>query len=540
MNLYKIRNELNMGVPLSNIKLRVTDYVRVSTDSLEQKKSLTNQKEHFYEYIKSNPNWTYVKGYIDDGISGTSDIKRDNFMKMIEDARSDKFDLIITKEISRFSRNTLDSIKYTRELLSYGVAVLFVNDNINTLLSDSELRLTIMASMAQDEVRRLSERVKFGMKRAIKNREILGNDMMYGYKKDKINNKLIIVEKEANIVRKIYEMYTIDNLSLTKITNKLNDLNIKTSFNNKWSVSTISRMIENPKYKGYYCANKTHVIDYMTKRVDYLNKNKWIIYKDNIKIPPIVSEELWQRANLLLNKRKKKINNKQLYLYSNKIYCKCDNSLFYRRIFRKNKQDVTWVCSKYLKKGKSYCDSPNIRESELNKIMFDLIDNLNINLKEIEEILLNNYKYYEIDNTHEKEKIENKIKYLNLKKEKILELNLENSLSNKEFKNKNEELNKEILELKNKLNHLNSKSKINYKQKLNNKIKNINKEKIINIILKYIKTYKIDNIIYLDIYLNYNDEINFNKEFKFKRGYDTKSTKRYNIFYKINVYFVDN
>ena len=539
MDLYKIRNELNMGVPLSNIKLRVTDYVRVSTDSLEQKKSLNNQKEHFYEYIKSNPNWTYVKGYIDDGISGTSDIKRDNFMKMKEDASRNKFDLIITKEISRFSRNTLDSIKYTRELLSYGVAVLFVNDNINTALSDSELRLTIMASMAQDEVRRLSERVKFGMKRAIKNGEILGNDMMYGYKKDKINNTLKIVEKEASIVRKIYEMYTIDNLSLTKIVKKLNELNIKTSFNNKWSVSTISRMIENPKYKGYYCANKTHVVDYMTKRVDYLNKNKWIIYKDNIKVPPIISEELWQRANILLNKRKKKIN-KKLYLYSNKIYCKNDKSLFYRRIFRKNNKDVTWVCSGYLKKGKKYCDSPNIRESELNKIMYDLIDNLNIDFKEIEEILLKNYNYYENDDTNKKEKLENKIKYLNLKKEKILELNLENSLSNKEFKNKNSELNNEILELKNKLNHLNSKNKINYKQKLNNKINNINKEKIINLILKYIEVYKIDNIINLDIYLNYKNEIYLNKEYKFKRGYDTKSTKRYNVFYKISVYFVDN
>ena len=198
-----------MGVPLTAMKLRVTDYSRVSTDHLEQQSSLKNQVEHFDEMIKSNENWTYVTGYIDDGISGTTDYKRDNFMKMIDDARCGKFDLIVTKEISRFSRNTLDSIKYTRELLSYGVAVLFVNDNINTALPDSELRLTIMASMAQDEIRRLSERVKFGMNRSIKNGTILGNDMLYGYKKDKLTGNLCIIPKEADVVKRLYTLYQL-------------------------------------------------------------------------------------------------------------------------------------------------------------------------------------------------------------------------------------------------------------------------------------------------------------------------------------------
>lgn len=195
LDLYTVRKKLNMGESLTGIHLRVTDYARVSTDADEQKKSLKNQVEHFEQYIKQNPNWTYIPGYVDDGITGTSDIKRDNFMQMIEDAHLGKFDLIVTKEISRFSRNTLDSIKYTRELLSLGVAVLFVNDNINTAMPDAELRLTIMASMAQDEIRRLSERVKFGMNRAIERGEILGNDMLYGYKKNKDTGVLIIIEE---------------------------------------------------------------------------------------------------------------------------------------------------------------------------------------------------------------------------------------------------------------------------------------------------------------------------------------------------------
>ena len=192
IELFTIRNKLQNGINLADIPLRVVIYARVSTEHLEQKKSLNHQLEYFKDYIQKNPNWIYITSYIDEGITGTSDLKREQFMQMILDAKNDKFDFILTKEISRFSRNTLDSIKYTRELLANGVAVFFLNDNINTLLPDAELRLTIMASLAQDEVRRLSERVRFGMQRAIANKKILGNNSLYGYDKDKKMNKLII------------------------------------------------------------------------------------------------------------------------------------------------------------------------------------------------------------------------------------------------------------------------------------------------------------------------------------------------------------
>ena len=136
MDLYSVRQKLQEGTSLNDLPLKVTVYVRVSTDHEEQKSSLENQLVHFTNYIKSNKNWIFVQPYIDEGITGTSDTKRENFLKMIEDAKNNKFDLIITKEISRFSRNTLDSIKYTRLLLSYGVAVLFYQDNINTIYSN--------------------------------------------------------------------------------------------------------------------------------------------------------------------------------------------------------------------------------------------------------------------------------------------------------------------------------------------------------------------------------------------------------------------
>ena len=504
---------LNKGLAITNIKLRVVIYARVSTDHLEQKNSLNNQVEYFKQFIKSQRDWQYIDSYIDDGITGTNDIKREQFMKMINDSKSDKFDLIITKEISRFSRNTLDSIKYTRELLSNGVAVFFVNDNINTIFPDAELRLTIMASLAQDEVRRLSERVKFGMNRAIEKKEILGNNLLYGYKKDKINKKLIIVDKEAKVVEYIYKLYTIDKLSISQIVKKLNNKNIKTSMGNRFSVSTVSRMIKNPKYKGYYCGGKTSVINYMTKKVKYLDKSEWKICKDIDNIPPIVSEQIWNLANERLNKRKEKYkkstNNKRLYLYSDKIYCKTDKSLFYRRYFKKDKNDASWVCSTYLKEGKKKCNSPNIRESELNYIFDHIIEKINIDKEKIINILISNYKREDLNIIDDVE-----IKKIREKKDKVLELFLEKIISKEELSTKISIYNKEIKHLT--------------RQKDKNNLVDINKlllEKItmdeirkivVSDILNYIEVSKKDSYIVLDIYLFLNNN-NFLDSIKYKR-----------------------
>lgn len=567
MDLYTVRKQLNMGMPLTSIKLRVTDYARVSTDHLEQKKSLQNQVEHFEQYIKENPNWTYVKGYVDDGITGTSDVKRDNFMKMIEDARSGKFDLIVTKEISRFSRNTLDSIKYTRELLSYGVAVLFVNDNINTAMPDSELRLTIMASMAQDEIRRLSERVKFGMNRAIERGEILGNDLLYGYKKDKDTGVLNIIEEEAKVVRRIYELYAVEELTLSKIVKILNSEGLKTCQGKKWCISTISRMIENPKYKGYYCARKSEIVDYMTKKIKYFEKDDWVIYEDKTRIPPIINENLWNRANNRLISRKKAFSErkedksiyKNRYLYSAKIFCGQHNTVFHRREFRKNKKDITWVCSEYLKNGKSTCDSPNIRESELDAIFKDLISKLQIDSNEVIDTLMNYYKHLEIDTGIDEEISlrEKEINNLYAKKDKLLELSLQDSLSNTEFYERNNSFNEKIKVLDNELNKLKSqKEELKgttdktkelaeiLKQKVNSK-STINK--IISSLLERIVVSKIcndKNNMELNIFLSYkeNDETKklqpiLRSSYEFKRGYDTQGTKRYKVNYQVNCYF---
>ena len=190
------------GKTIYDFPLRVTYYARVSTLSEEQENSIENQIAYFDELIRRNNNWTFVRGYVD-RVRGESTKNRANFNQMIDDAKIGLFDLVLTKEISRFARDTVDSITKTRELLRSNVGVYFINDNINTLDTDSELRLTIMSSIAADEVRKLSERVRFGHKQAIKNGNVLGNSRIFGY--DKQDCKLTINEKEAEMVKLIFD-----------------------------------------------------------------------------------------------------------------------------------------------------------------------------------------------------------------------------------------------------------------------------------------------------------------------------------------------
>ena len=287
MDVRKIRAELRSGRSFYDLPLRVTFYARVSTDQDEQINSLENQVQYYTELIQSKPNWEFVPGYVDEGISGGSTKKRDNFNRMIRDARAGMFDFIITKEISRFSRSTLDSIQYTQELLDYNVGVFFQNDNINTLDTDSEFRLVIMAGVAQDEIRKLSERLKFGFRQAIKNGHVLGNDRLYGY--DKKDCVLTVNEEEAEIVRIIFDLYGNGRLGTRTISKRLTELGYTSREGNAFNTLTIRHILENPKYKGWYCGNKSQSADYRTKRTVSLDESEWVTYPDP-SIPAIVSE----------------------------------------------------------------------------------------------------------------------------------------------------------------------------------------------------------------------------------------------------------
>lgn len=381
MDLYAIRNMLGQGKSIYDLPLRVTFYARVSTDRYEQLNSLENQVTYFSNFIKEQENWTFVEGYVDEGISGTSVKKREDFLRMVDDAKKKKFDLILTKEISRFSRNTLDSIKYTQELLSNGVGVHFLSDNINTFQPDSELRLTIMSSIAQEEIRKLSERVRFGYKRSVEKGIVPGSNNIYGYTKNK--GKLVIDEKQAKFIRLIFETYVSENIGVHRLGFKLFDEYGVTNYSGKPIAGTvIKNIIRNPKYKGYFCAHKETTVDYHDRKRKRFKRDEWIVYKDNETCPPIVSEELWDKANEILDARSKKhdqINKNNKYNkfpFSGLMHCYFDGATFVRGTYQIGKGDRSrrrkfWACNNYRIHGKKKtegCNSPVLYYEELVEV----------------------------------------------------------------------------------------------------------------------------------------------------------------------------
>lgn len=381
MDLYAIRNMLGQGKSIYDLPLRVTFYARVSTDRYEQLNSLENQVTYFSNFIKEQENWTFVEGYVDEGISGTSVKKREDFLRMLDDAKKKKFDLILTKEISRFSRNTLDSIKYTQELLSNGVGVHFLSDNINTFQPDSELRLTIMSSIAQEEIRKLSERVRFGYKRSVEKGIVPGSNNIYGYTKNK--GKLVIDEEQAKFIRLIFETYVSENIGVHRLGFKLFDEYGVTNYSGKPIAGTvIKNIIRNPKYKGYFCAHKETTVDYHDRKRKRFKRDEWIVYKDNETCPPIVSEELWDKANEILDARSKKhdqINKNNKYNkfpFSGLMHCYFDGATFVRGTYQIGKGDRSrrrkfWACNNYRIHGKKKtegCNSPVLYYEELVEV----------------------------------------------------------------------------------------------------------------------------------------------------------------------------
>ena len=462
MNIYHIRQLLKTK-SIYDLNLRVVYYARVSTDKEEQKNSIKNQKKHFEDLIRSNKNWIFIGGYIDDGISGIHAEKREEFQKMIKDAKLDKFDLIITKEISRFARNTLDSIQYTRQLLSSGVCVWFQNDNINTVDEDSEFRLTIMAGVAQDEIRKLSSRVRFGHNQAIKNGVVLGNSHIYGYDKDK--GKLTINEDEAVMVRLIFEKYATGEWTTPKIEELLFEKGYRNYKGGKINRGVIQHIITNPKYKGWYVGGKVKIVDMFTKKQEFLPEEKWNIFKDDgERVPAIVSEEIWEQANKYFRMRSEAIKShrtsfKNDNLFTGKIFCANDNAPYWmKQHYVRGKEDVKWVCSHRIKNGANSCTSFGLSENELKSMLAYIIQEAAVHMDDIankyitiyEKTILNNNE----DNSKEIERLSKQVGILKVKKEKILDYNLNGAISDEEFIKRNNDYSSQIKELEDKISDL--------------------------------------------------------------------------------------
>lgn len=452
MNIYYVREKLR-NCSIYDIELNVAYYARVSTEKVEQQASIKHQEEHFEELIHSNNRWKFAGSYIDDGISGMHADKREEFQRMLRDAKLGKIDMIITKEISRFARNTLDSIQYTRELLSYGVCVWFQNDGINTIDDDSEFRLTIMAGVAQDEIRKLSSRVKFGHAQSIKNGVVLGH-RMYGYSNNQ--GKLELIPEEADMVRMIFQDYA-SGISTPRIEKKLWDMGYRSFKGGKINRDVIKNIIRNPKYKGYYCGGKVKVVDMFTKKQEFLPQSEWIMFKDDgSRVPQIIDETTWEKANAYLRERGEAIKSRRTSfknenIFTGKLFCANDGAPYWmKQHYIRGKEDVRWVCSYKIKNGAASCNSFGLAESELKEIIAELInkssENIDSILEEYFEILQSSIKNIP-DNKNEISRLEKQIDLLKQKREKILEYNLDGKISDDEFISRNKEYVKQIKQI---------------------------------------------------------------------------------------------
>ena len=327
-------------------KLRVAAYCRVSTDSDEQASSYEVQVEHYTQFIQKNPEWELAGIFADDGISGCNTKKRSEFIRMIEEYMAGRIDMIITKSISRFARNTLDCLKYIRELKEKNIPVFFEKENINTMDSKGEVLLTIMASLAQQESQSLSQNIKLGLQYRYQNGEVqVNHNRFLRYTKDE-DGYLIIEPTEAEVVKRIYREY-LEGSSLLQIGRGLEADGILTAAGKvKWRPETLRKILQNEKYIGNALLQKTYT-------VDFLNKKR-------------VQEEMVRRANLHSGEKRKKRVYSSKYALSSIVYCpKCGD--IYRRIAWNNrgKHSIVWRCCTRVEHGPSTCDAPTIQESEL-------------------------------------------------------------------------------------------------------------------------------------------------------------------------------
>ena len=351
-------------------KLKVAAYARVSTDMEEQQTSFISQQKYYMEKITTNPNWIFVEVYADEGISGTQAIKRENFMRMINDAANGKIDLILTKSISRFARNTLDTLKYVRELKSHGVAIIFEEENINTLDMAGELLLTVLSSVAQQESETISSHIKLGLKMKKERGELVGFSSCYGLHYDSKTHKMSVIEEEAKVVKYIFEQY-LKGYGCSMISQMLTNMNIiSPGGHSSWSPTTIVQILRQEKYVGDVIQGKTYTVDSITHKREINNgeEDKYII-KDHHE--PIVSREIFEEAQMILSNRsisimtgRKRISAQS---FTGRMRCGLCGNTYTRR---KGHNCIHWACTTCVKGNKVLCPNSKIIPDEIIRSTF--------------------------------------------------------------------------------------------------------------------------------------------------------------------------
>ena len=361
----------NSETPVAE-KLRVAAYARVSTEQDEQQNSYEAQVNFYTQHIQSNPNWEFVRVFADRGITGTSTKNRDEFNKMIDLAINGSIDLILTKSISRFARNTVDTLRIVRELKAKGVEVWFEKENLHTFDPKCEMMLTIMSSLAQEESRSISENVRWGQQQSMRKGKVhLAYSRFLGYTKGE-DGRLEIVEEEAKTIRSIYDMF-LSGKTIRHIAQHLTDADIPTpSGKSVWSVSTVKSILTNEKYKGDALLQKTYTVDYLTKEV---RKNDGEVrqYLVEHSHDPIIDPEIFDQVQERIRKQSRyHVKIRDNSPFSNKLICGDCGGFYGHKVWHNRanteRYDV-WYCNhKYDRVNK--CQSPVLREEQI-KLAFE-------------------------------------------------------------------------------------------------------------------------------------------------------------------------
>lgn len=442
-------------------KIRVAAYARVSTDKDDQANSLVSQRSYFADYITNHEDWELKGVFYDEGISGTQTVNRSGFNQMIQDALFGEFDLILTKEVCRFARNTVDTLSYTRKLKDVGVGVIFTIDNIDTRDSDGELRLTIMASIAQEESRKTSERVKWGQQRRMEQGIVFGRDLL-GYTVQ--NGVLSVNEEEVPIVKAIFHKYTNEGKGTHVIARELLEEGMRPKRMAMWSNTVVLRVLRNEKYVGDLCQKKTFTPNYLTHAKKYNRGEEEMVYlKDHHEA--IIDRDLWDRTQEELKRRsptpEQKSKHSNRYWCSGKIHCaECGNSYVSRTKKLSNGEIYkAWRCYAAANHGRLKhdadgnnigCDNGSINEKTLLFCMKYCIELIQNNYEELKEEILHEIK--ELKKTSasktDTKRIQKKMDSIELKKKKAIDLMISGLISESEFREQKQWYDNELEELR--------------------------------------------------------------------------------------------
>lgn len=498
-------------------KRNVAIYARVSTEHEAQLSALENQLDWYKPILEMRPEWTLTAQYIDEGITGTSAEKRPQFMRMIEDAKLKKFNMIITREVSRFARNTVDTLQYTRKLKEYGVEVYFINDNIKTFDGDGELRLTIMATLAQDESRKTSIRVKAGQQTSMNNGVFYGTGNILGY--DRVGKDMVINEEQAETVRMIYDMY-LSGMGITKIQYELERLGRLTATGKtKWYSAYIAKMLKNSFYCGIITYHKQYTPDYL-KQKKVKNYGEVEFTKVKGRHTPIVTEDEYNRVLEIMNSRTKIIKSQEesnrikktgskphTTVWGRLLECQCGRKFYQHFHSRADRQDgYNYYCYNAANSG-SYnerkakglsledaCDSPYIPGWKLDMMAKRIFSEYIRNAPEVLELA---YKMLEehISDTQEKTDRDELIRRKNAEIEKLsnrrnnlIEMRADGDIDKESFRAKKLEIDQRIATLTSEIEGLSKQEDNKEKEDCLSKLKNLRKK------LEEYTSFDVDNL----------------------------------------------